>query len=85
MQTVLIIEQLRIFEGHTDCIKSVCLSSNGHYAISGSLDGTIKQWDVQTAECLQTLEGHSSGVNSVCLSSNGLYILLLPLLGCVKY
>lgn len=34
---------------------SVAFSPNGEIIASGSEDGTIKLWDVQTGECLHTL------------------------------
>ena len=30
--------------------------------MSGSLDNTLKVWDIATGECVATLEGHSQGV-----------------------
>ena len=35
--------------------------------VSGSLDGTIKIWDLQTGQLLQTLEGHPHAVPSVAV------------------
>jgi WD40 repeat protein len=37
----------------------------------GSLDNTIKLWDVKTGKELQTLTGHSNWINSVAFSSDG--------------
>ncbi|MFN5956295.1 MAG: hypothetical protein ACK47Y_22315, partial [Dolichospermum sp.] len=31
----------------------------------GSVDHTVKLWDVQTGDCVRTLQGHSSLVRSV--------------------
>jgi hypothetical protein len=39
--------------------------------VSGSLDKTLKLWDVATGECLRTFAGHNEGVKSVCLSPDG--------------
>ena len=38
---------------------------------SGSVDKTVKLWDVTSGECVQTLEGHSRGVNNVSFSPDG--------------
>jgi WD40 repeat protein len=35
-----------VFEGHTNHVTSVCLSVDGHYALSGSRDHTIKLWEI---------------------------------------
>jgi len=37
---------------------------------SGSLDKTVKLWNVQSGDCVRTLEGHSSGVISVAWSGD---------------
>ena len=58
-------------EGHTGFVWSVCLSGDGSRLFSGSVDKTIKVWDVSTGACVQTLEGHTHWVSSVCLSGDG--------------
>ena len=49
-------------------------SSDGRYVASGSLDKTVKIWEIQTNKCLSTLQGHTSMVNSVSFSSDGRYV-----------
>jgi serine/threonine protein kinase len=66
---------VRIFEGHSNGVRSVSFSADGKYAISGSDDKTLKLWEVSTGQCLRTFEGHSDDVNSVCLSADGRYAL----------
>ena len=66
---------LRTFEGHTSSVTSVCLSSDGHYALSGSRDNTVRLWEMGNGRCLRTFEGHTSAVNSVSLSADGRYAL----------
>ena len=56
-------------------MRSVCLSPNGRWALSGSGDNTLKLWEITTGRCLQTFQGHTDGVNSVCLSTDGRWIL----------
>ncbi|AUB37023.1 Serine/threonine protein kinase [Nostoc flagelliforme CCNUN1] len=46
-------------------------SPDGKTLASGSLDTTIKLWDVSTGKAIKTLTGHSSGVNSVRFSPDG--------------
>ena len=41
--------------GHSNAARSVAFSSDGQTLVSGSLDQTIKLWDVQTGEYVQTL------------------------------
>ena len=66
---------VRTFEGHKDDVRSVCLSSDGRWALSGSDDTTLRLWDVSSGRCLRTFEGHTDDVNSVCLSSDGRWAL----------
>jgi len=53
---------LRTFLGHTDHITCLAVSSNGHYALSGSsyIDGSIRLWNLATGECEQVLENPES-------------------------
>ena len=66
---------LHTFVGHQDVVTSACLSADGRFALSGSLDWTLKLWDVATGECQRTFKGHHGVVTSVCLSAEGLYAL----------
>ena len=40
---------------------------DGRRVVSGSLDKTLKVWDVETGECVTTLKGHSGCVNGVAV------------------
>ena len=57
---------LHALRGHTKAIKCLQVTSLESYsiplAISGSLDKTLKIWDVKCGSCIQTLNGHSDGV-----------------------
>ena len=35
--------------------ETVCISPNGHYIVSGSLDGLIEIWDIETGEIKKDL------------------------------
>ena len=52
-------------------VYSVCFSPDGKQLVSGSLDETVRLWDVETGACVRTLEGHDSTVLSVRFSPNG--------------
>ena len=69
------IRLLRTFEGHQDAVLSVCLSTDGRHAVSGSKDGALRLWEVATGTCLLTFTWREDIVNSVCLSSDGHYAL----------
>jgi len=66
---------VRTFGGHKDFVKSVCLSADGRYALSGSDDKTLKLWDAASGRCLRTFEGHTKSVESVCRSADGRFAL----------
>jgi WD40 repeat protein/serine/threonine protein kinase len=56
---------IRTFEGHTSWVHAVALTADGRFAISGSWDGTLRMWNLQSGESVRTLEGHAGRVNAV--------------------
>ncbi|MFM6679559.1 MAG: protein kinase domain-containing protein [Dolichospermum sp.] len=62
---------LQTLTGHSNRIRSVAYSPDGQTLASGSVDDTIKLWDVKTGNLLQTLSDHSSSVCSVAYSPDG--------------
>ncbi|KKO98596.1 hypothetical protein THAR02_09295 [Trichoderma harzianum] len=60
---------LQTLEGHTNLVNSVVFSPDGQRLASGSSDGTIKIWDVNSGSC-QTLECYNS-VLSIIFSPDG--------------
>jgi WD40 repeat protein len=62
-------------QGHSYRVTSVCYSSDGHRILSGSLDRTIKEWNVFTGECISTYTGHSDRITAVRYSNDGKKIL----------
>jgi WD40 repeat protein len=61
--------------GHPASIRSVIISPDGNYAISGSFDNTIKLWNITTGECTRSFIGHLSSVYSVAVTSDGKRII----------
>lgn len=68
-------ECLHTFLGHNEFVNSVCMSTDGCYALSGSDDSNLKLWCIKTGECLRTFIGHTDAVFSVCMSADGMYAL----------
>jgi WD40 repeat protein/uncharacterized protein YecT (DUF1311 family) len=61
--------------GHSWDVTSVAFSPDGRYVLSGSLDNTLKLWNVATGEEIRTFKGHSISVESVAFSPDGRYAL----------
>ena len=53
----------------------MALSGDGRHIVSGSDDGTVAVWDLQTGARLHELTGHQDQVTSVALSGDGRYIV----------
>jgi len=66
---------IQVFEGHTAPVQAIAVSQDERWAISGSSDGTIRLWEMDTGNCVRIFRGHTGSVNSVCFSKDGQYIL----------
>jgi len=49
----------------------VAVSAYGRWIVSGSDDGTVKVWEMESGRLLRSLEGHTGGVNAVVVSPDG--------------
>jgi len=52
-------------------ITAVAFSPDGQRILSGSMDGTLKLWDIESGRELQTFCGHHGGVQRVAFSADG--------------
>jgi WD40 repeat protein len=62
---------LVIQNGHTDTVRSVAFSPDGSTLVSGSVDKTVKIWDVPNGRLIRTIDAHSDNVNAVAYSPDG--------------
>ena len=62
---------LKTLEGHTECVTVVSITPDGHVAVSGSDDKTLRVWDLDTGQCIRTLEGHTGKVGAVSITPDG--------------
>ena len=62
---------IRTFEGIRHWIHVVALTPNGRCAISGSCDGTLRVWDLESGKSVRILEGHTGPVRAVAITPDG--------------
>ncbi|EDN69470.1 WD-40 repeat protein [Beggiatoa sp. PS] len=56
---------IRTFQGHTYYVESVAFMPDGKTILSGSLDNTLKLWDIETGQEINSLSGHTGWIMSV--------------------
>ena len=61
----------QILVGHTEGVSAVAAFADGSRALSGSVDNTLRLWDLATGETLRILEGHTSSVTAVAVFADG--------------
>ena len=50
-------------EGHASSVYGI--KASGNTVLSGSVDETMRLWDLRTGHCVRTMEGHAGVVRSV--------------------
>ncbi len=56
-------------------MKSVAISSDNKFIVSGNRDKTIRVWERESGSQIQELIGHDFDVNSVAISSDNKFIV----------
>jgi WD40 repeat protein len=62
---------IRTFQGHTNYVESVTFMPDGKTVLSGSLDNTLKLWDIETGQEIHTLSGHTGWIMSAVAFKEG--------------
>ena len=57
--------QIATLQGHTNYVYRLIVHNNILY--SGSLDNTIRAWNLDTNECITALQGHTGSVDCLVL------------------
>jgi len=65
----------RALRGHSHYVQDVVISSDGQFALSGSWDGTLRLWDINSGVSTKTFVGHTKDVLSVAFSSDNRQIV----------
>jgi WD40 repeat protein/serine/threonine protein kinase len=58
------------FEGHTDPVLAVAVSSDGR-VLSGGMDQSVRLWDLGRRQSLSVLKGHAEAVSAVAFTPDG--------------
>jgi guanine nucleotide-binding protein subunit beta-2-like 1 protein len=65
----------RRLTGHSHYVEDVVISSDGQFALSGSWDGTLRLWDLNTGITTRRFVGHTKDVLSVAFSADNRQIV----------
>uniref|UniRef100_A0A7S2SH82 Guanine nucleotide-binding protein subunit beta-like protein n=1 Tax=Eucampia antarctica TaxID=49252 RepID=A0A7S2SH82_9STRA len=65
----------RALRGHNHFVSDVVISSDGQFALSGSWDGTLRLWEINSGKTTRRFVGHSKDVLSVAFSADNRQIV----------
>lgn len=65
----------RSLTGHSHFVQDVVVSSDGQFGLSGSWDGTLRLWDLNTGATTRRFIGHTKDVLSVAFSADNRQIV----------
>merc|ERR1711976_898387 len=65
----------KALRGHGHFVEDVEISSDGQFALSGSWDGTLRLWDLNTGLTTKKFVGHEKDVLSVAFSADNRQIV----------
>jgi WD domain, G-beta repeat len=57
--------------GHTSAVHCIAVSGDGQLLASGSSDGKIKLWNLETGTLVRSLTGHQGAVQALAISPDG--------------
>ena len=63
------------YKPHTDCVYSVCVTSDNKYVVSASDDRTVQITRLDTGKLVRVIEVHMDIITSVCVTSDNKYVV----------
>lgn len=67
--------QLSTFDGHTSWAHAVTVTPDGHLAVSGGADATVRVWELRSGRELACLTGHENAVHTIAVTPDGRHAL----------
>jgi WD40 repeat protein/serine/threonine protein kinase len=59
---------IRTFEGHSSWVHAVALTPDGRFAVSGSGDGTLRGWDLESNRSVPNFARHKAPIRAVAIT-----------------
>ena len=67
--------QETVIQGHTGYVKSIAVTSDKKFVVSGSADKTVRIWNVLDKRQESVLEGHTDSVLSVAVTCDNKFVV----------
>ena len=64
-------QQLTTLTEHVGDVSKITFDASVENLFSASYDGTLKQWDIHTGQCLETFQDHGNPISQMALSPHG--------------
>jgi WD40 repeat protein len=68
-------EPIRTFDKDPGGIRSIAVSADGRYVLSGGSDRKVKMWDAASGKLIRTMGGHAALIWSVAFSADGTHAI----------
>ena len=60
-----------MMRGHVYQVDAAAVSADGRWAITGSQDGMVRAWELESGKALEALNGHQGRIEAAAISSDG--------------
>jgi WD40 repeat protein len=64
-------DEVRVLSGHTDWVTGLALLPDGQHAVSSSLDGSLRVWDLASGQTTQAIQAHPDGISAIVATPDG--------------